>query len=176
MKKLLLFLTIATTVTSVNAQKSKTDKPLLFSLGLEGALPVGDFGDTHSFGIGGSLQGEYKADTDLGITLNAGYITYSGKEVTFPQPIGTIKMESFGLIPILAGVKYYFGGGAYAHGQLGIGMGTDEGQGSNFMYSPGIGYMFAPGLDAELKYTGLSSSGENTGSANSVGLRLAYNF
>jgi hypothetical protein len=44
------------------------------------------------------------------------------------------------------------------------------------MYSPGIGYLFAPGFDAELKYTGLSLSGEDTGSLNSIGLRLAYNF
>ena len=175
MKKLFLVLAITSIATSANAQETTTDKPFFFSLGLEGALPVGDFGDTHSFGIGGTVQGEYKAAEDVGITLNAGYITYSGKDITLPV-IGTYKVPSFGLIPVLAGVKYYFGGGAYAHGQLGIGMGTDEGQGSNFMYSPGIGYMFAPGFDALLKYVGLGNSGENTGSANSVGLRLAYNF
>ncbi len=174
MKKIFLVLAIAAITTSANAQDTR-DKPLLFSIGLEGALPVGDFGDAYSFGIGGTAQGEYKAAEDLGITLNAGYITYSGKDITVPI-VGSYKVPSFGLIPILAGAKYYFGGGAYAHGQLGIGIGTDEGQGSNFMYSPGIGYLFAPGFDAELKYTGLSLSGEDTGSLNSIGLRLAYNF
>lgn len=175
MKKLVTVIAIAAIATSVNAQESTRDKNILFSIGVEGSLPVGDFGDTHSFGIGGTLQGEYKPDVDLGLTLNAGYITYSGKKVNLPI-IGNYKYSSFGLVPVLAGVKYYFGGGAYAHGQLGIGIGTDKGQGSNFMYSPGIGYMFAPGFDAEVKYVGLGNKGENTGSANSVGLRLAYNF
>lgn len=175
MKKLLLVFAITAIVTSTNAQKDARTKPFLFSIGVEGSLPIGDFSDTHDVGIGGSVQGEYKPDTDLGLTLNAGYITYSGKKVNLPV-LGSYKYPSFGLIPVLAGVKYYFGGGAYAHGQLGIGMGTDEGQGSNFMYAPGLGYMFAPGLDAELKYVGLSSKGENTGSLNSIGLRLAYNF
>ncbi len=175
MKKLFLVLAIAAIATSAIAQEDTRDKPFLFSIGLEGALPVGDFGDAYSFGIGGTVQGEYKAAEDLGITLNAGYITYSGKDITV-SGVGIFKVPSFGLIPVLAGVKYYFGGGAYAHGQLGAGFGTDEGDGVNFMYSPGLGYLFAPGFDAELKYTGLSSSGEDTGSANSIGLRLAYNF
>lgn len=175
MKKLLLMSAIILAiVASANAQTTR-DKPLLFSIGLEGALPVGEFGDTHSFGIGGTAQGEYKVASDLGITLNAGYITYSGKDYTLPV-IGTVEGESFGLIPVLAGVKYYFGKGAYAHGQLGAGFGTDKGDGSNFMYAPGIGYMFAPGFDAEVKYVGISLKGEDTGSLNSIGLRLAYNF
>lgn len=169
MKKLFLVLIIAAIATTANAQVTG-NKPILFSLGLEGALPVGDFGDFWSFGIGGTAQGEYKAAEDLGITLNAGYITYSGKELS------GVKVPSFGLIPVLGGVKYYFGGGAYAHGQLGVGIGTDEGQGSSFMYSPGIGYMFAPGFDGLLKYVGLGNEGDNTGSRNSIGLRLAYNF
>ncbi len=175
MKKLFLVLAIAAIATSAIAQENTRDKPFLFSIGLEAALPVGDFGEAYSFGIGGTVQGEYKAAEDLGITLNAGYITYSGEDITLPV-IGTYKVPSFGLIPVLAGVKYYFGGGAYAHGQLGAGFGTDEGDGVNFMYSPGLGYMFAPGFDAELKYTGISSSGEDTGSLNAIGLRLDYNF
>jgi hypothetical protein len=44
------------------------------------------------------------------------------------------------------------------------------------MYTPGIGYMFAPGFDALLKYVGIGKSGEDTGSSNFLGLRLAYNF
>ncbi len=167
MKKLCVALAIIAITTSVNAQESSRSKPILFSLGLEGALPLGDFGESHDFGFGGSLQGEYKAADDLGITLNAGYLTFSKESNT---------VKSFGLIPVLAGAKYYFGGGAYAHGQLGAGFGTDEGDGVNFMYSPGLGYMFARGFDAELKYVGIGNSGEDTGSANFLGLRLAYNF
>lgn len=168
MKKLLLVFAISTIATYVSAQE-KRDKPILISVGVEGSLPIGDFGDFYSFGIGGSLQGEYKAARELGITLNAGYLNYTGKTVA-----GT-KIPSSGLVPVLAGAKYYLGGGAYAHGQLGVAISTEKGGGSNFMYTPGLGYLFAPGFDAEIKYVGISN-GEGSGSSNSIGLRLAYNF
>jgi hypothetical protein len=167
MKKLLFALAILAFAATANAQDAKRDKPFLFSLGLEGALPLGDFGKAYDWGFGGSLQGEYKVAPELGLTLNAGYLTFSKESDATP---------SFGLVPVLAGAKYYIGGGAYVHGQLGAGFGTDEGQGTNFMYTPGIGYLFAPGFDAQLKYVGISNSGEDTGSANFLGLRLAYNF
>lgn len=147
------------------------DKPVTFSIGAEGLLPVGDFNDTHSFGIGGTVQAEYKPAEDLGLTVNAGYITYSGK--TIHTPLGDVKNGSFGLIPVLGGVKYYFSPKVYGHGQLGASFGTDKGDGSLFTYSPGVGFMLSDNIDAEVKYVGMS---KNSANLNSVGVRLAYNF
>src|SRR5688572_13397816 len=101
MKKLFLLIAVAAISISADAQDTR-NKPFLFSLGLEGALPLGDFGKSHDFGFGGSLQGEYKADDELGLTLNAGYLTFSKEANT---------VNSFGIVPVLGGVKYYFGGG-----------------------------------------------------------------
>jgi len=84
MKKVFLALTIVTLlIASVNAQKGTSATPIIFSFGLEPAIPIGNFQDIYSFGIGGSLQGEYNPADDLGLTLNVGYISYSGKNITF---------------------------------------------------------------------------------------------
>ncbi len=173
MKKLLLMLAVV--VASTACLKAQ-DKPVALSIGVEGLVPVGDFGDTHNFGIGGTLQGEYKPADDLGLTVNLGYLTFSGKSV------GNLKYKSAGLVPIMGGVKYYFSPKVYGHGQLGVAFGTNDivgalvdvdGKGSLFAYSPGIGIQISPQIDAEVKYLGLSQNSHNL---NSAGLRLAYNF
>ena len=170
MKKI-LFIAVLTAVSFAGfAQSEKTEsKALKFSIGVEGALPIGDFGDVYSFGIGGSLQGEYKVAPELGLTLNAGYINYSVKDKF--KGFGS---ESFGLIPVMAGIRYYFGEQkVYASAQLGAAFSTEKDGQTSFAYTPGIGYYFSPNFDAQLKYIGYSVKG---GNSNTIGLRLAYNF
>jgi hypothetical protein len=169
MKKLLLASIIVLTVASVNAQDKamSTGGGIQFSIGVEPSLPIGDFNTLYNFGIGGSLQGEYKASSDLGITLNAGYLTYSGKTIS------GFKFPAYSIVPVMAGFKYYFSPKVYGHGQLGVSIGTSSGATSNFTYSPGIGFYISNNVDLLLKYTGISASG---GSFNSIGARLAYNF
>ena len=171
MKKLFLVAIIVFTVASVNAQKSvSSGSSIIFSIGVEPSLPVGDFHDIgYNFGIGGSLQGEYKAAEDLGITLNAGYLNYSGKD-----DVSNIKFNT-GIVPVLAGFKYYFSPKMYGQGQLGISIFTDSGSGSFFTYTPGVGFYLSDNIDVLLKYTGISG-GKGGGNLNSVGARLAYNF
>ncbi|MEP6594496.1 MAG: hypothetical protein ABJA71_01065, partial [Ginsengibacter sp.] len=118
-----------------------------------------------------SLQGEYLPSVDLGLTLNAGYINYSAKDVTLGGV--TYKGGSFGIVPVLAGVKYYFSPKAYAHGQLGAGFGTSSGSGTSFIYTPGVGFEISNAIDLLIKYVGYSQNG---GNLNSIGARLAYNF
>ena len=174
MKKLILASIIALTVASVNAQEKvmSSGNSIIFSIGVEPSLPIGDFKDIgYNFGIGGSLQGEYKAAEDFGITLNAGYLNYSGKD----DFLGTSIKFNTGLVPILAGFKYYFTPKVYGHGQLGISIFTDSGSGSFFTYSPGVGFYVSDAIDILIKYTGISG-GKGGGNLNSIGARLAYNF
>lgn len=136
-----------------------------FSIGLEGGIPVGENGKPYSSIIGGSLQYEMMPDTDLGITVNGGYLNYNFKSAYGGGGVG--------FVPLLAGVKYYFTPVVFLHAQLGAAIGTKSGQGTSFAYTPGIGYKFTPNLDAEVKYMGISNS---AGSINNVGARIAYNF
>jgi hypothetical protein len=185
MKKLLFIAALtAASFTGFAQDEKEADKKLSFSIGLEAALPFGDFGDFSSFGIGGSAQGDYKVSPELAITLNAGYISYSAKTVstiigfdpvTFAPIYGDVKGDALGMVPVLAGIKYWFSSMIYGSGQLGLSFATGNGaSGSNFTYAPGIGFQFSK-FDVLLKYTGISSSGGGS-SLSAVGLRAAYNF
>ncbi|HPH83865.1 MAG TPA: hypothetical protein PLC48_00345 [Ferruginibacter sp.] len=184
MKKVFFIVALTAASFAGFAQSEKeASKPLSFSVGVEAALPIGDFGDAYKFGIGGSVQADYKVAPELAITLNAGYISFSGKSVTTtyvipttpPQTISqTFKNATIGYVPVLAGVKYWFSD-LYASGQLGLTFATGNGaSGSTFTYAPGIGYKFAP-IDVLVKYVGYAA--QNGGSASSnIGIRVAYNF
>lgn len=165
MKKVFLIAALAVASFSVNAQDES--KKINFSLGAEVALPIGDMGDVYSVGFGGSVQADYNLDETLALTLQAGYLNFSGKKVN------GFKFPSTGIIPVMAGIKYTFGGNVYASAQLGAAFSTEDGGGTSFAYAPGIGYKFSPNFDALLKYNGWSNDGAST---SAIGLRVAYTF
>ena len=181
MKKLILSLAVIAATLSVNAQAKESGSPIKISLGVEAVAPIGDFAKSSKFGIGGSLQGDYNVDPTLAITLNAGYINFIGKDQTFTVPGAgnfTVKGQNFGLIPVLAGIKYSFTPQLYGSAQLGVSFSTEKNGGSNFTYAPGVGYKFSDNFDILAKYTGYSfkSSGGGSSSLNTAGIRLAYTF
>ena len=173
MKKLSLICALALASSGLFAQENNTtSKKVGFSVGVELASPVGDLKDSHKFGIGGTAQVEYMVAQQVGITLNAGYISYSGKSQTF---LGTTyKNPALGQIPILAGVRYYFIKDIYVSGQLGVSVFKVKGADSEsaFTYAPGIGIKVSL-LDLTLKYMGASKNGSTL---SNVGLRVAVNF
>lgn len=171
MKKVLLIAALTAVSFAGFAQDEKgATKKFGFSVGVEAALPMGDFGDSYGFGIGGTVQADYNVNDKFALTLNTGYITYSGK--TIDLGIISIKNDALGLIPVLAGAKYSFSENVYGSAQLGVSIASGSGSGSNFTYAPGVGVKFS-NFDVLVKYTGISATG---GSLNSIGLRAAYNF
>ena len=209
MKKIVFIIAIATFSISINAQDSSLiandtytgknkketyssnatlDKAFIWSIGVEPSIPVGHFHDYAGFGFGASLQGEIKPGKNVGITINAGYIAYSGKTVD------SFKYSTFKYWPVMGGLKIYMGK-AYFHGQAGAGFGTG-GLGTSFWYGAGIGTNFSKRIDAELRYAGwkqqeVSSTNGNGsvytgtpggtgggygGHYSTIGLRLAINF
>lgn len=163
MKKVLLSLAIVATVFTANAQKKSSDNPLKFSVGLDAGYPIGDIGDFSSFAIGGSVQGDYTVAEKFAVTLNAGYLNFSGKDGA----------ESFSLIPVLAGAKYFFSENFYGHAQLGVSFGASNTEGTNFTYAPSVGYQITPNFDIAAKYLAISGNGSTT---STIGLRVAYTF
>lgn len=174
---------------NVNGENPTLDKTFIWSVGLEPSMPVGHFHDLAGFGFGGSVQGEIKASKNVGVTINAGYIAYSGKTVD------TISYPNFKYWPVMGGLKVYLGK-AYLHGQAGAGFG-EESLGTSFWYGAGIGVNFTKRIDAEFKYAGwkqneVTSSNESGsggiygggtggtpvygGHYSTLGLRLAVNF
>lgn len=172
MKKVLLIAALTAVSFAGFAQDDKGGKKLSFSVGVEAALPIGDYADSYSIGIGGTVQGDYNVNDKFAITLNSGYITYSGKSIDLGSGFGSIKISSLGVIPVLAGAKYSFTENIYGSAQLGMSFLSGSGSGSGFTYAPGIGAKFS-NFDILVKYTGISVTG---GTFNNIGLRAAYNF
>ena len=173
MKKTILFFAIIGISAAAFSQKKEDDLQMLkFSVGVEAALPLGDFGKGFTFGIGATAQADYKVTDDLALNINAGYISFLPKSTTV---LGTtFKGKAVGYIPILGGIRYYFNEQVFALAQLGVTIATASNASTSlFTYAPGIGYKFSENVDAALKYTGYSKNGINS---NTIGLRIAYTF
>lgn len=169
MKTIILFFAAFTlTAATVKAQLGTS-----FSIGLEAAVPMGTFNDAgYKLGIGGSVQVDHKVASDMALTLNAGYITHNNKSSS--------PSFRFNVIPVMAGVKYWFSPKIYGSGQLGaafnsvkVNNASGNATSTGFAYAPGIGFNIANSLDLLVKYFGNSVDG---GTFSSIGARLAYTF
>lgn len=161
---------LAASVATVTAQSKNSVKQPVFSAGLEIGLPAGDFKEAHKLGLGVTIQGEYPAADKVGVTLSAGYLSFAGK--TFEFMGDKYKSEAQGVIPVLAGAKYYFTDDIYGHAQIGLSF-FNHGVGSAFTYSPGVGIKASDNIDVLVKYQAASKNGST---ASFIGARVAYTF
>ena len=161
------------------------------SLGVELALPLGDFAEVNPLGYGLSVGYEHPVGEKLGITAQLGYIMLAVDD-EFSDFVDRSSM-----LPIQAGVKYYFterGNGPYAHGQIGVHslsittkdidlgpLGTIEGETESESYlsfAIGAGYELNNKLDIGLRFNVITpdSDIEDAEASNYIGLRVAYNL
>jgi hypothetical protein len=161
------------------------------SLGVELALPLGDFGDAYSLGYGLSAGYEHPVGDKLGITAQLGYIMLAVDDELSDF------IERAAMLPVQAGVKYYFterGNGPYAHGQIGIHslsvttkdidlgpFGTIEGESDSESYlsfAVGAGYELNNKLDIGLRFNIITPDSDIEGAeaSNYIGVRVAYNL
>jgi hypothetical protein len=165
MRKVLLAFSIAAiSFFSANAQDTKTG--FHFAGGLRLALPVGDLHKVSSFGIGGELQGENMFSENVSGLISAGYTSFAGKTVN------GFKYGSSGIIPVLAGVRFYPSTSFFVGAKAGVSFSTESGGGSAFTYEPQIGlngdkYQFSLGYNAWTK---------NSFTSASIGLSALYKF
>jgi hypothetical protein len=144
---------------NANAQSPK------FGIGLNVGVPTSD---AYGVAIGGDLRYQFDIDKQLSVPLTAGYTRLVGKEIGNTG----IDFPSYGYIPVKAGLKYFFdttGSGLYGLAEAGAGFAVGNYSGTEFVYSPALGYSWSNGLDLAAKYEGIG----NTGYA---GIRLAYGF
>jgi hypothetical protein len=158
------------------------------SLGLDAGLPMGDFGDAYSLGIGPAAGFELPVGDNLGITAQLSY------QILMVQSDFADFVKSASMVPIQAGLKYYFMDqqeGFYGHGQVGVHMssvttedidlgilGTIEGEtesSTNMSWAIGVGYQMEK-LDLGLRYNSISPDSDIEGAEASsyLGVRVAY--
>lgn len=159
MKKLIfVFAVVAFSTIGVKAQDAKSTKvSIAANIGIPTSSGI-------SFAYGVDIQADFGVAPTTFITGSAGYEGYSWKGG-----------GSSGIIPLLAGAKFFFGEAdkLYGHAQLGYVLSTSSGGGGAFGYAPSIGYYVSPNFDISLKYLAYSKNSYTNGSLN---LRFAYNF
>jgi opacity protein-like surface antigen len=140
---------------------------------------MGDFGDVYKMGFGGQGTFAYHINPMLDVTGSVGYLTWSGKDLDY----------TFSSVPVLVGVRYYFGQGKfhpYVAGELGLhftsvsvpsvtipGFGTYGGGSASdsfFGFGAGAGFLYqlSPKLDLDVnaKFSSISSSGSSSSYIN----------
>jgi len=173
MKKIMLSLAVSFISLAGFSQYRQPGSEL--SIGVDGALPVGNLKDVSNVGFGATVKYAYNFDESIAATLQSGYIYFPGKD------LGDLK-ENMSQIPLKAGVRFSMGQ-FYAEPQLGMafwhgstksgGESLGSGNTSGFTYAGNIGVMASPNFDIGLRYEGMSKDGAKLGF---VGLRLAYTF
>lgn len=177
MKKLFLaVIAFSFSVIGVQAQSSSKSGGFKFGVGLDLALPTGNFGTISTFGIGGQVQGEYMLADNISGIASVGYQSFAGKSYDFGGGVSG-KYPSTGLIPILVGARFYPSEQFFVGAQIGVGLLHESFQGvssstSGFDYLPQVGYVAGP-LQFTLGYNGASASG---GTFSSVQLSAVYTF
>jgi len=194
MKKITITLAALAMAGSLMAQDSRA------SLGLEVAMPIGDWADFYGIGLGGTLGFEMPLGDNLGLMAQAGYISFTGKTIESSGGGVTVsvKTDSQGNIPLQVGAKYYFTDnqeGAYLGLLTGVHMasvkeieivGTTIEEKttlkSNFSLAPVLGFMVTENIDLGVRYQmifakGVNEQGEEETQSNAyLGLRAAYMF
>jgi hypothetical protein len=161
------------------------------SLGLELALPMGDFGDAYGLGYGLSGGYEHPLGDNLGLTGTIGYLMLSPDE--------SIKdfIESSSMMPIQVGAKYYFSeqqSGPYGHVQVGVHnmsvkskefeffgvtVPSETSSSTNLSFAFGAGFVVNEKIDLGIRYniiTPDSDAPDDTKSSAYLGVRAAYMF
>ncbi len=172
MKK--LFLSLALIAGLGFAANAQTKDPAMngskIGVGVDFAFPMGDFGDFMDYGVGGSLNFQAPIANKLNFVGEAGYLSFTSKEV-----LG--QTYNSAAIPLKAGVRYFLAENFYAQGQLGAAFATgDNNSGTAFVYAPSVGVEFPVSnkmaIDFGARYEGWS----NNGTSSFIGLRAALNF
>jgi len=169
MKK--VFLAATFVVASFMGAYAQPAEGFQFGAGLRASLPIGDFSDSYSFGIGAELQGEYGISDMISAVATTGYTSFFAKKISLPGG-GSIKPDALGYIPILVGARVYPSSNFFIGGQVGYGVFTGSGSSGAFNYQPQVGYN-AETFQVALNYNGLSKSGTTS---SHIGLSAIYKF
>jgi hypothetical protein len=155
--------------TNVKAQTTPANA-LRFNLGLDAGIPTGNLTISSNFVLGGTARLQYGVSNNFAITLTSGADHFFSKNM----PGTNTPYNSFGIIPIKAGFKYFFVPGLYFGAEAGVGIEqVDSGHANTkLLFSPAVGWGDKL-WDIGIRYDNYSGQNDNYGF---VALRIAYGF
>jgi hypothetical protein len=162
--------TAATLLFTTNAIAQTTPaKALLFSAGADAGFPTGNL-TIGSFVLGGTLRLQYGLTNNLAVTFTSGADHFFSKI----DPATGKRFDSFGIIPVKAGLKEFFVPHIYFGIEAGIAHEeTDNGVGNTkTLISPSVGWGNKR-WDVGIRYDSYTGQNDPYGF---VALRVAYGF
>ncbi|HLZ87688.1 MAG TPA: hypothetical protein VKQ52_10620 [Puia sp.] len=173
------FTSQAQTANPGNGNTGSSDKEWRISVGPEAGLPLGNYSNGYNWYFGGSAQLDIPVMHSLFVTVNAGYDNLFAKS-------GEIPGTNLQLIPLKAGLKYFFIGDlVYVQAQAGatiVANKTDvlADKSAAFTYTPQVGVLLklAPKnyIDVGFRWEQTSSFYNGGSNLSTLGLRVAYTF
>lgn len=136
------------------------------SIGLDEGVPTTYVSKFSSFVMGASLEAEYMALKELGVTVSANYLYFLGKAGD----------KGLSMLPAMGGVNFYITPRVFLSGQVGASwyLGKDSENTAYFTYAQGIGFQASKRISLLAKYEGINVGASK--SYNFAGLRVAYKF
>ena len=155
--------------TNVKGQTTPANA-LRFNIGVDAGLPTGNLTIGSNFVLGGTARLQYGLSNNFAITLTSGADHFFSKI----NPATGQNYDSFGIIPIKAGIKDFFAPNIYFGIEAGVGIEqVDSGPANTkFLVSPGVGWGNKH-WDIGVRYDNYSGQSDPYGF---VALRVAYGF
>ncbi|MCH3882314.1 outer membrane beta-barrel protein [Tenacibaculum aquimarinum] len=143
MKKLLLSIALVAFTFAATAQDGK------FNLGVNAALPTGDFGEISSFGIG--VEANYLFDVSEGFQIgpSVSYINFFG------ETVGAVEFPSTGFMPLAAAGRFNASDEFTLGADLGYAIGVSNAEGGEFYWRPMVGYDISDKVMLQASYSGM---------------------
>lgn len=173
MKRSLICLLLAATFHYTKAQTaSDAPDPVRprFNADLELSVPGGQYGSQFGIGFGGALGLDVPVTRSFYATGAAGVMSFyrGGK----PDPVDT---RSY--VPLKLGGKYYFNSMLYGQMELGTALGIQQGAGTAFIMTPGVGMSYhiteKAAINAGVRFETWNREG---GNINQLTFKLGYQF
>lgn len=154
---------------NVKAQTTPSSA-LRFGIGLEGGVPTGNAHNASNLELGGTARLQYGTSDHFALTLTSGYYNFFGKDYTVGNT--TINGQSFGIVPVKAGLKAFFSDNVYFGAEAGAGFETKGAKNTKLILAPGLGWA-NKSWDVGVRYEDFSGQNNSYGM---VGARIAYGF
>ncbi len=146
----------------------KTSRRLVFNVGIENLLPIGNFAQFYNYGLGISAEVEYKLSPDFSFTFDPGVINY------FYNTKSVNVTGSTSYLTLLGGGRYYFPYKIFIDGQIGLAEKIDKEQKEKALaFGGSAGIYLNKKITAEFKYIKIKSI---TSAPETIGLRIGYTF
>jgi hypothetical protein len=172
MKRILVVLIIGLTPALTMAQGEPGWNKSMLGANFELSVPVGDFSNVAGIGYGGNLRYQYGADIRGVVTLTAGYLVWTSKDLGSDV---SVQPKAFS---VFLGGKYYLGSGFYGSLEGGLyvisydysgAIVGAEGNTTRFMLPIGVGYQKS-GFEVGVRYLVFDTD------FNCFSFTVGYNF